>query len=75
MTNFNEAGLERDEVASRLLPNDCSTDLVPVKNFGDGNCFFRAVALLVRGEHCQLREATMAELKKQSGEYARYLVR
>ena len=39
----------RDETSTVLMPSDANPCLVPMKSFGDGNCFYRSLSLVVFG--------------------------
>ena len=41
---------EKDNIVASLFPSDGPNGLLPVKTFGDGNCFFRAVSKLQYGD-------------------------
>ena len=34
----------RDETSTVLMPSDANPCLVPMKSFGDGNCFYRSLS-------------------------------
>ena len=57
--------LRLDEIVQRLYPYDANQDLVPVEVYADGNCFFRAAALLLyesQERHLELRVHTIPTL-------------
>ena len=47
-----------DHIALHFLPKDSPTGYLPVKNFGDGNCFARAISQFLYGtenHHLEVR--------------------
>ena len=55
----------RDTTSTELMPSDANPHLVPMKSFGDGNCFFRSLSLVVFGNeenHTELRVCSIVEL-------------
>ena len=47
-----------DKTSGRLMPSDANPCLVPMKSFGDGNCFYRSLSLVLFGNedgHIELR--------------------
>ena len=62
----------RDETSTELLPTDANPCLVPMKSFGDGNCFYRSLSLVVFGSeesHMELRVRTIVELALNEKSY------
>ena len=55
----------RDKTSTELMPHDANPHLVPMKSFGDGNCFFRSLSLVIFGNeesHTELRVHSIVEL-------------
>lgn len=67
-----------DEDAFRFYPNDAPCDYLPVQTYGDGNCFPRALSILLYGsqrKHLEIRGRIVyqAILEKQKFLSAEYL--
>ena len=55
----------RDETSTEIMPSDANPCLVPMKSFGDGNCFYRSLSLVAFGNeenHIELRVRSIVEL-------------
>ena len=37
------------KISRQLLPNDAHPQLIPMQSYGDGNCLFRSISLIVFG--------------------------
>ena len=62
----------RDETSTVLMPSDANPCLVPMKSFGDGNCFYRSLSLVVFGNeenHMELRVRSVVELALNEKSY------
>ena len=62
----------RDETSTELMSSDANPCLVPMKSFGDGNCFYRSLSLVVFGNeesHMELRVRTIVELALNEKSY------
>ena len=59
------ANKDVDKIAEVLYPEDGPVDFSPVKVYGDGNCFYRALSKAILGHeegHIELRVMTVIEL-------------
>ena len=55
----------RDKTLTELMPHDANPHFVPMKSFGDGNCFFRSLSLVIFGNeesHTELQVRSIVEL-------------
>ena len=55
----------KDTVSQKLFPKDSFVKATPVKCFGDGNCLFRSVSLILQGDenlHLELRIRVVIEM-------------
>ena len=62
-----------DKIAEVLYPEDGPVDFYPVKVYGEGNCFYRALSKAILGHeegHIELRVMTVLELVKNIRKYA-----
>ena len=62
----------RDRIAETLYPKDGPIHISPVRVYGDGNCFYRAMSKALFGHeerHIELRVMTVLELVKFSKKY------
>ena len=62
-----------DKIAEVLYPEDGPVDFSPVKVYGDGNCFYRALSKAILGHeegHIELHVMTVLELVKYIRKYA-----
>ena len=61
----NYESVSEDKISRQLLPNDAHPQLIPMQSYGDGNCLFRSISLIVFGHenyHTELRVRTIIEL-------------
>ena len=61
-----------DIISQNIFPCDAPQDMKPISCYGDGNCLFRAVSLLVFGDedhHAEFRVRTLLELIMNESSY------
>ena len=61
----NYESVSEDKISRQLLPNDVHPQLIPMQSYGDGNCLFRSISLIVFGNqnyHTEFRVRTIIEL-------------
>ena len=61
----NYESVSEDKISRQLLPNDAHPQLIPMQSYGDGNCLFRSISLIVFGNqnyHTEFRVCTIIEL-------------
>ena len=64
--------VHEDPTSLMLYPSDAPKDLVPVQVYGDGNCLFRSISVLLFGHerfHVEMRVRTTFELVTNFREY------
>ena len=64
--------LQKTKLQVRIMPNDANPCLVPMKSFGDGNCFYRSLSLVLFGNedgHVELRVQSVVELALNEKSY------
>lgn len=62
-----------DNIAEAIYPADGPENICPLKVYGDGNCFYRALSKAIfghEGRHTELRVMTVLELVKNTRKYA-----
>ena len=55
----------KDDISIQLMPSDSHPELIPMKSYGDGNCLFRSLSLIIFGHernHTEVRVRIIIEL-------------
>ena len=71
------SGGKEDEVAKRQYPGDADPLFVPITVYGDGNCLYRSLSLLLYAteeHHLELRLRCVLELTRNTASYAKQCV-
>ena len=72
-SNVDENKLHQDTISQELMPDDSNPALLPIEVYGDGNCLFRAISLVIFGSesyHVELQIRTTVELAYNIEKYS-----
>lgn len=65
--NVDTSSFKVDENSVALFPSDCSKELIPFSNYGEGNCLYKSASMICHGtedEHVEHRIRTCMELAR-----------